>query len=270
MQFSVKHETNYRYSAPITLGDHSLRLTPRADGLSSLSGEIVIEPTPVWQEDVSDAFGNMVTHLGFAGTTTVLRISTRFEAKVVARDGIGQPLVSLPWQVPDMAAFGGTDQDESVAGFAAAHAAAAGGDADVFLARLTRDLFESSDRHIRPEGDARSAAETLRTRRGACRDLTVLFMAACRSLGMPARFVSGYQAFAETPDGKRHLHAWPEVFLPGIGWRGFDPTHGEAVGDGHLALAAAPEQAGTMPVVGGFWGDTVTSTLDYRLTITAG
>lgn len=94
-------------------------------------------------------------------------------------------------------------------------------------------------------------------------------MAACCSLGMPARFVSGYQAFSERLDNRRHMHAWPEVFLPGLGWRGYDPTHGEAVADGHVGLAAAPDQAATMPVEGGFWGDGVTSTLEYRLDIEA-
>ena len=54
-------------------------------------------------------------------------------------------------------------------------------------------------------------------------DVTALFMAACRSLGIAARFVSGYQAEADTPDGRRQLHAWPEAFLPGVGWCGFDP-----------------------------------------------
>ena len=81
----------------------------------------------------------------------------------------------------------------------------------------------------------------------------MLFLAACRSLGLPARFVSGYQAHAETPDGRRHLHAWAQARLPGLGWRGYDPTHGLAVADGHVALCAAPEQGATMPVEGGYW-----------------
>ena len=92
-------------------------------------------------------------------------------------------------------------------------------------------------------------------------------MAACHSLGIAARFVSGYQAHADTPDGRRHLHAWPEVFLPGFGWRGYDPTHGLAVADGHVALCAAPDQAATMPVEGGFYGDGVAGALEYDVQI---
>ena len=97
--------------------------------------------------------------------------------------------------------------------------------------------------------------------------MTALFCAACRSLGVPARFVSGYQAEADTPDGRRHLHAWPEAFAPDLGWLGYDPTHGLDVSDGHVALCAAPDQARTMPVEGGYYGAGVTSTLSYAIEI---
>ena len=89
-------------------------------------------------------------------------------------------------------------------------------------------------------------------------------MATSRSLGVAARFVSGYQAQADTPDGQRHLHAW---LLFGLGWCGFDPTHGIAVTDGHVALCAAPNQADTMPVEGGFYANGVPSTLEYHVQI---
>jgi transglutaminase-like putative cysteine protease len=151
--------------------------------------------------------------------------------------------------------------------FAALLAAETGGAALPFLDRLSRALFTRMDRHIRIDGAAQAPAHTLAIGRGACRDLTVLFMAACRGLGIAARFVSGYQAQADTPDGQRHLHAWPEVFLPGLGWRGFDPTHGIAVTDGHVALCAAPDQAATMPVEGGFFGNGATAALEYRVQI---
>jgi transglutaminase-like putative cysteine protease len=123
------------------------------------------------------------------------------------------------------------------------------------------------DRRVRVEGAAQSPVTTLTTRSGACRDLTVLFLAVCRSLGMASRFVSGYQAAAQTPDGQRHLHAWAEVFLPGHGWSGWDPMHGVKVADGHVALCAAPDQAETMPIEGGFYGPAQMATLDFSVRI---
>jgi transglutaminase-like putative cysteine protease len=74
-------------------------------------------------------------------------------------------------------------------------------------------------------------------------------MEVCRAIGLAARFVSGYQeGDPDTTD--RHLHAWAEVYLPGAGWRGYDPTHGLAVADGHIALVSSPFAQHTTPVAG--------------------
>jgi transglutaminase-like putative cysteine protease len=275
MRFSVRHETIYRYSAPVGLGDHLLRLTPRPEGVAIRRMVIDVTPRPATWREARDVFGNTVTHLTFDGRTDLFRIESRFELETIERSPpVAVDVPSLPW-VPDGEAATApfvVDRgiDDEVRAFAFAVAAESGWGAEAFLERLTRTLFTRTDRHIRPDGHAQSAAHTLAVGRGACRDVTVLFMAAVRALGMPARFVSGYQARAETPDGRRHLHAWPEVFVPGAGWRGWDPTHGVAVGDGHVALSAAPDQIGTMPVEGGFYGDGVTSTLDYTVEIEAG
>jgi transglutaminase-like putative cysteine protease len=140
----------------------------------------------------------------------------------------------LPWPASvydGLAAYrAGGAGDPAVDGFARALASEVGQQPLAFLDRLCRALYERTDRQVRHTGDAQSAAETLATRRGACRDLTVLFLAAARSLGFAARFCSGYQAAAQTPDGQRYLHAWPEVFCP-AGWHGWDPTHGIAAGE---------------------------------------
>jgi transglutaminase-like putative cysteine protease len=94
----------------------------------------------------------------------------------------------------------------------------------------------------------------------------VLFVDCCRAQGIPARFVSGYQK-GDGRRARRYLHAWPEVYLPGAGWRAYDPTHGEIITDTHVAIAAAAHPRDTMPVSGGFYADQVTSTLDFELEI---
>lgn len=275
MRFSVRHETLYRYSASVALAPHVLRLNPRIDqGATLLSADVAVEPTPVARQHATDAFGNRVTHVNFDGATEALRVVSTFalenRASAPLRD-LGLPRLPWSWQPHDgLAAYQGNGQvDDTVRAFATTLADDCGWAALPFLELLSQTLFARLDRHIRLEGVAQTPVQTLASGRGACRDLTVLFMAVCRSLGIAARFVSGYQAQADTPDGRRHLHAWPEVFLPGIGWRGFDPTHGIAVSDGHVALCAAPEQAATMPIEGGFYftGDSITSTLDYAVNI---
>ncbi len=272
MRFSVRHDTLYRYSAPVGLAPHLLRLTPRAERVRMLASELTVEPLPAARRESADRFGNRITEVTFDGPSELLRVESRFDLEISAPAPLRDcGLPRLPWscrrqRVP--ADYWPEErQDPAVQNFAETLAAESGWAAVPFLEHLSQTLFRRFHRNIRIEGAAQAPARTLATGRGACRDLTVLFMAACRSLGVAAHFVSGYQAHAETADGDRHLHAWPEVLLPDAGWRGFDPTHGTAVSDGHVALCAAPDQAATMPIEGGFYGDGVTATLDYRVRI---
>jgi transglutaminase-like putative cysteine protease len=103
-------------------------------------------------------------------------------------------------------------------------------------------------------------------RQGACRDLAVLFIDACRCVGLAARFVSGYQD-AYRSMGKRDLHAWAEVYLPGAGWRGYDPTRGLAVADHHVAIAAAADPQNTAPVTATYRGSNVEAELITEVSI---
>lgn len=275
MRFAVRHETVYRYDVPVVLGPHVLRLTPRGEHPPQ-ARSLVVSPEPVVLRDEPDEHGNTITRVIFSGEATqVLRIESRFEVITSTPPTASDALASLPWARPpfdELGAYrpGNEAVDFNVATFAHALAADVGHHPLQFLDHLCRTMHARADKRVRTSGDARSPAETLATWQGACRDLTVLFLAVARSLGLPARFCSGYQAAAQTPDGRHYLHAWPEVFIPGAGWRGWDPTHGIPVGDGHVALCAAPAQAGTMPVAGGFsfQGPSVTSTLDFDLRIT--
>lgn len=271
MRFSVRHETLYRYSAPVRLGRHLLRLTPRGDGATVLERRLVVEPEPVAIVEARDAFGNSVTTLEFAGETDLFRIDSVFVLDTVAPEAWAADGATVPRGLGSNGAgeVAGPPLDAAVRAFADEIAEKAEGRVGPFLRLLNRTLHERTRHHIRGGGSAQPPEVTLATAAGACRDTAVLFIAAARCVGLTARFVSGYQARAETADGGRHLHAWPEVWIEGVGWRGFDPTHGLDVEDGHVALAAAPDQAGTMPIEGGFWGDGVTSTLAYRVEIEA-
>jgi transglutaminase-like putative cysteine protease len=274
MRFLVHHRTRYRYSAPVRLGPHLLRFNPRGDGVTVLSRSLIVAPEPVGWREVVDRFGNPVTELEFEGTSTQLCIDSTFDLETAAPPPVdGHATPDLPWSAldADLTVYLDAEStiDPTVKSFARDLAEASGWSARGFLERLNRTLHDRTRHHIRHGGFAQAPAVTLATGAGACRDTAMLFIAAARALGIPARFVSGYQARAETADGGRHLHAWPEVHLPGLGWRGYDPTHGLDVEDGHVALCAAPDQVGTMPLEGGFWGDGVTSTLDYVVRIEA-
>lgn len=268
MRFSVRHDTVYRYEAPVSLAPHVLRLTPRAGIGRVLSRRLVILPEPLTLIEETDAHGNCLTRVEFGPATEFLSIESRFEVETAAPGMAGEDVV-LPWRgAPEGLApcLAQANPGAAVRSFAQEMVAAGGGRAPGFLDALTATLFARTDRRIRETGYAQSPEETLLRAQGACRDLAVLFIACCRLTGLPARFVSGYQARAESVDGKRHLHAWPEVWLPG-GWLAFDPTHGTRVSDGHVALCAAPEQAATMPVEGGYYGAPTGTTLRFSVEI---
>lgn len=271
MRFRVSHDSRYDYDVPVSLSSHQLRLLPRAENNHVAQVDVFVDPAPsAWHDEV-DALGNMVRHVHFSGTTTHLVVSTQLDVVVNSPTLIGSALPPLPWApiADGLEHFRAHDFEPRVLAFARELMAQSGPDPMAWLDHVSHTLFTRLDRHVRPTGAARTATETLTLGSGACRDLSVLFLALCRSQGLAARFVSGYQARAQTPDGQRHLHAWAEVFLGNAGWRGWDPMHGVRVEDGHLALCAGATQAATMPIEGGFTfvGPVVNSTLTHSVRI---
>jgi transglutaminase-like putative cysteine protease len=110
---------------------------------------------------------------------------------------------------------------------------------------------------IRPYGPPWPSDRTLSSQEGSCRDLAVLFCDACRVMGLAARFVSGYEcasASSTSSNQESYMHAWAEVYLPGIGWRGYDPARGLAVSNGHVAVAAGFDPDLASPVAGWYSG----------------
>jgi transglutaminase-like putative cysteine protease len=91
---------------------------------------------------------------------------------------------------------------------------------------------------------------------GSCRDFAALFMEACRYLGLASRFVSGYLFAPSTEAGNASTHAWAEVYLPGAGWKGFDPTSGVVAGNKYIAVAVARHPEAVPPVAGSYLGPT--------------
>ncbi|MDD5323537.1 MAG: transglutaminase family protein, partial [Methylococcales bacterium] len=104
----------------------------------------------------------------------------------------------------------------------------------------------------REEPGVQTPATTLTSRAGSCRDFATLFIEACHYLGLAARFVSGYQYSSTLPRGQGATHAWSEVYLPGAGWKGFDSTTGQVVGNNYIAVAVSRYPEVVPPVSGSF------------------
>lgn len=274
MRLRVVHSTDYSYDAPVALGPHIVRLRPRADGtVRVVDYALKVAPEPAMRSDGLDLNGNAVTYLWFSGTTTRLSVESSFEVETLRTNPFdfmpAAETARLPVDGPPELAACRAPRDslaDAVVALSDRLSNECRHDTLSFLSALNAHLFERIEHDLRHDGEAHPPERTLAAGIGACRDIAMLFLAACRAQGLAGRFVSGYQARSKRPE--RHLHAWPEVYLPGGGWRGFDPTRGLAIADTHVAVAAAPTPAGAMPIEGRFAGS-AQSRLTYHISIEA-
>ncbi len=276
MHFNIRHQTIYRYSSPVRLYPQQLRFHPRDDGAQRvIDNQISITPIPAGRNDHLDLEGNRVTQVWFDGETDSLQVDVHMQIETSRSNAFDYILSPGTEVLPithtqDLACARAylerINADDAVTAYAAELSLAVNSNTLGFLERLNQELYSDFIHIIRDTGEPQNPAHTLQSRQGACRDLSVLFVDCCRAEGIPARFASGYQQ-GDTTQLQRYLHAWPEVYLPGAGWRGFDPTHGEAVADTHVTIAAAAHPKDTMPVTGSFHGNMATSQLDFTLEI---
>ena len=130
------------------------------------------------------------------------------------------------------------------------------------LVEIIQDRVKYTQRHV---GPAWPAGRTLKERVGSCRDLAMLMIETCRCVGLPARFVSGYHLVEPKPK-LYDLHAWAEIYLPGAGWRGFDPSGKGEIDDRYIVLATSSKPALTAAVNGSFSSpDPVESVMNWRI-----
>lgn len=279
MRITIRHRTSYAFDTPVWLEPHVVRLRPRADGaLRIVEFALAIDPEPAVRADNLDPEGNVVTRAWFEGRWPRLTLRTRAVVDTLRADPfrflVTEPERRLPCDYAPglrerLALYRRPPDAAHPAVRELARAAAA--DAEHHPARfplaLAQRIHERFTWNTRREGPPHPPEATLAAGRGACRDLAVLFVAGCRAVGLAARFASGY-AHADEQD-EADLHAWGEVFLPGGGWRGYDPGLGLAVADRHVTVAAAANPLDAAPVTGSFRGDGVTATLSAKIDLQA-
>ena len=280
MLFHVTHITEFRYSHPVFLEPHRVQLRPRHDSWQRLLDfDMRVEPAPAGLSTCMELDGNESDRLWFNGLQKGLTITTKFTVETLRTNpfdyvldpaGLRLPVVYDEEVSAALAPYRDRASSESqVVDFAESIAEEVDRETAPFLSILTNRIQGRSKIILRRRGDPWPPSRTLTQGRGACRDLAVLMMDACRAMGLAARFVSGYQE-ADPARTERELHAWVEVYLPGAGWRGYDPTGGLAVSDGHVALAAGAIPRATAPTSGAFRGTGATSTMrtDIHMKVT--
>ncbi|NOG72172.1 transglutaminase family protein [Roseicella sp. DB1501] len=283
----VRHLTTYRYRQPVAFGEHRMMLRPREGHDQRLfETQLNITPAPAELRWLHDVFGNSVAIARFSGRWRELC----FES-VVRLDH--HPLNALDFQIEDYArtypfAYGMEEMPDlarSIERHYPDPERVVDRWARRFLGRdgpaATLPLLEAMTHAIRREltyiprheRGIQDPVKTLKLGSGTCRDFAVLMMEAARSLGLAARFVSGY-LYSPGRDGEGHVgggntHAWVRVYLPGAGWVEFDPTNG-IVGNRDLirvAIARDPSQA--LPLHGtwfGFPADSLGMTVEVSVT----
>lgn len=282
MQYHLHHTTTYKYDRPVALSPHLLRLQPRAGGDQSVQHyEAIVNPPPLQISSFLDLAGNTITQLRFAPDQLLTSLEIITTAKVITHRTNPFDYLLEPWAVSFPINYP-TSVLSQLQGYLAPLAIAEPPDpviyelaletsqsvdhnTSLFLTALSQRIHDSCTYQIRETGSPLPAGITWRQKSGSCRDLTVLFIAACRSMGLAARFVSGYTE--GEPEATKYLHAWAEVYLPGGGWRGFDPTLGLAVADRHIPLAAAALPPEAAPISGSLRQPGILSTMTYTLDI---
>jgi transglutaminase-like putative cysteine protease len=265
MKLSVEHSTVYRYDYAVVLEPHIFRLRPRMTSVQRLLAfEIQILPVPAGTNESLDQDGNLALHAWFDALTQELSVLSRFTVEMLRENPFdfmpsGGNSLNLPlWYLEPLCAAlapyrNDTQVGEAVKQYAKSVAASAQWNTLPFLTTLNQQIFQTFHHVTRPEGLPWTSDLTLSLLEGSCRDLAILFCDVCRVMGIAARFVSGYEcAAAGLPDS--YMHAWAEVYLPGAGWRGYDPSRGLAVSNGHVAVAAGFDHSLAAPVAGLFCG----------------
>ncbi|MGD9118580.1 MAG: transglutaminase family protein [Dehalococcoidia bacterium] len=277
MRWRIEHALSYRYSKPVALGEQIIRLRPRLDSRQQvLKFELNIRPTPSFSTHYSDIENNMLTTVWFQGAHPEMEIAARSEVELSDREPydfiLTEPaMTQLPLTYPEtlvpmLSVYTTLDREPTLNEFLKPVLLEAKNETIPFLNGLAVSIFKKFKRRERKNDNPWAPEKTLEKGQGACRDLAWLYIIACRSLGLAARFVSGYHV-PFNPRKKPELHAWTEVFLPGAGWIGFDPGFGTAVSERYIAIAASYDPALTLPTDGKFWGTGVKSVLKTAITI---
>lgn len=280
-RYKIVHRTYYNFSAKVQLQPHELRVRPReGHELRIESSSLKITPTATlrWHRDVEDnsvaiaTFSEPSMQLAIESEVTIQQFNLAPLDFVVADYAAHYPFAYTPddhavlapylraaLQVPDDQLTGWLSDIWQVGEHVETY---------VLLQRLAVKIREKLFYQAREEPGVQSPLQTLAIGSGSCRDSAYLFMEAARRLGFATRFVSGYLQAEPSDTDYGATHAWAEVFLPGAGWKGFDPTIGEVVGTSHMAVAVAREPELVPPVSGAFVGPPGAS-LDVGVWVTA-
>lgn len=285
----VRHKTVYTYGQPVELGEHRLMCRPRdSHDLRLLETALVIDPLPAAIRWIHDTFGNSIAIVSFAASATQLTFESSFKAEhypaAVKAIELEEYAARFPfsYSADDALDLGRTkerhypDPEHKVDAWAKAQVAKVA-DAQTLqvLTNMVRDIREQFRYAAREAEGTQTPLETLTSGTGSCRDFALFMMEAARSLGLAARFITGYLYDEKLIGAEGGLvgsgatHAWVEVFLPGAGWVELDPTNALIGGRNLIRVAVTRDPTQAIPLQGAFTGPTgafQSMSVDVRVT----
>jgi len=286
MKISLNHQLKYTYSRSIILGPHIIGLRPVPYCRTPIeSYKLKISPSEHYLTWLQDVYGNYLAKVNFPHKTHYLKVEVDIIAQLQPINPFNFLLedyaVNYPFTYPPELAkqlipfLEITEESNLLQAWVENHRKQ-----DIyttnFILELNQQLAQEINYQIRLEEGIQTGEETLTKKIGSCRDTAWLFVQILRSYGIAARFVSGY-LIQLAPDilpledpkapemDRGDLHAWTEVFLPGAGWIGLDPTSGFLAAEGHIPLVCTPEPVGASPVRG--TTEPCESQLDFSVTV---
>ncbi|TGQ71259.1 transglutaminase family protein [Mesorhizobium sp. M00.F.Ca.ET.186.01.1.1] len=268
---AVYHLTHYKYDRPVVLGPQVIRLQPAPHSRTKvLSHSLKVEPATHFVNLQQDPYGNFLARFVFPEPVTELKIEVDLVADMTVYnpfDFFVEPSAeAFPFDYPeeirdDLAIYRAPEPAGPLLSAFLATIDRSAENTVNFLVDLNARLQREIAYIVRMETGVFSPEETLAAKKGSCRDSSWLLVQILRNLGIAARFVSGYLiqlkpdlVALDGPPGTAvdftDLHAWCEVYLPGAGWIGFDPTSGLLTGESHVPLAATPHFRNAAPISG--------------------
>lgn len=264
----IQHRTHYEYAKPVSFGRHRLVLRPREGHdlrVLSMTLQVDVAHELTWTRDV---FGNSVAIVDFTADAAQLDIST--DVIVERWAPFPRAVTHEPWVIPYPVTYDAMETAVASAYQNATFPEEAASllewinrvlpvesrtDTEEMMLQLCSAIKKQIQYLRRSEKGVLSPAVTLQQGKGSCRDMATLMLEAVRVLGISSRFASGYLHCAASDAGRASTHAWMEAYLPGLGWRGFDPTLGEPASQKHIAIGVSHHPRGVMPISGQYSGD---------------
>ncbi len=286
---SIYHLTHYKYDNPVRLGPQIIRLKPAAHSRTKvLSHSLKVTPENHFVNLQQDPYGNYLARFVFPEPVTEFKIEVDLVADMTVYNPfdffVEEEATRWPFKYPeelseDLSIYMIPEPPGPALVEYLKHFDMSPDQPTVdMIVGINARLQQAISYVIRMEPGVQTPEETLTAALGSCRDTSWLLVEILRNLGFATRFVSGY-LIQLTPDLKAldgpsgtevdftDLHAWCEVYLPGAGWVGLDPTSGLLTGESHIPLAATPHYLNAAPISGGYFGEANTS-FDFAMNVT--